>query len=128
MTVDGGRFFTKQQRIYYVAVFLLKHVTSLFISTHSYDPIKNKKNIPNLVLTNQNSCFYVFTTRFQKKKYCRTRNSNNLEIPLFKSKSGQRTFEYRGVKIWNNLNNELKSEISLTTFKHNVKKALIAEK
>ena len=66
--------------------------------------------------------------KFQKKKYCRTRNSNNLEIPLFKSKSGQRTFEYRGVKIWNNLNNELKSEISLTTFKHNVKKALIAEK
>ena len=30
------------------------------------------------------------------------------------------------MKIWNSLNNELKAEISLITFKHNSKKALIA--
>ena len=54
---------------------------------------------------------------FRKPKQGRIRNSNNLEIPLLKSKSEQRTFEYRGVKIWNSQNDELKVQISLTTIK-----------
>lgn len=65
--------------------------------------------------------------KFKKRKYGRTRNSNNLEIPFFKSKSGQRTFEYRGVKIWNSLNEDLKQEMSLSAFKHNLKKIFLAE-
>ena len=59
--------------------------------------------------------------KFQKQKYGRTRNSNNLELPLLKFKSGQ----YRGVKIWNSVNDEVKAKMSLIIFKHNLKKILI---
>jgi hypothetical protein len=37
-----------------------------------------------------------------------TRNNNQLDIPLFRTASGQRTFYYRAVKIWNSLENELR--------------------
>ena len=37
------------------------------------------------------------------------RNSNtDLHIPLFKTSSGQKSFEFRGARIWNNLSNEAK--------------------
>ena len=37
-----------------------------------------------------------------------TRNSNLLQIPLYSTASGQRTFKYRAVKIWNQLSADLK--------------------
>ena len=37
-----------------------------------------------------------------------SRSSQNLNIPLFKSKTGQRSFSYRMVNIWNNLPSEIK--------------------
>ena len=36
------------------------------------------------------------------------RNSQMLNIPLFRSATGQKTFQYRKVNIWNNLNNNIK--------------------
>ena len=37
------------------------------------------------------------------------RNSNtDLHTPLFTTSSGQKSFEFRGARIWNNLNNEAK--------------------
>ena len=44
-----------------------------------------------------------------------TRNSNLLQIPLYSTASGQRTFKYRAVKIWNQLSTDLK-EISFKEF------------
>ena len=35
--------------------------------------------------------------------YRETRNSQMLNIPLFRSATGQKTFHYRTVNIWNNL-------------------------
>ena len=32
-----------------------------------------------------------------------TRNNNKLQIPLYKTFSGQRTFAYRAVSLWNSL-------------------------
>ena len=37
-----------------------------------------------------------------------TRSSQMLNIPLFKSASGQRTFYYRTVSIWNSMDSSLK--------------------
>ena len=54
-----------------------------------------------------------------------TRNSNLLQIPVFKSASGQRTFYYRGVKIWNDLDDVLKNEPSLIGFKTKLKKSIL---
>ena len=47
------------------------------------------------------------------------RNSNtDLRIPLFKTSSGQKSFEFRGARIWNNLSNEAKQASTFLAFKH----------
>ena len=38
-----------------------------------------------------------------------TRNNKALHIPQHKTVSGQRTFYYRAVKLWNNLDEDLKN-------------------
>ena len=46
------------------------------------------------------------------------RNSNtDLRIPLFKASSGQKSFEFRGARIWNNLSNEAKQASTFLAFK-----------
>jgi hypothetical protein len=47
----------------------------------------------------------------------RTRTYDSLQIPLFKTAAGQRSFTYRAVHIWNNLDKNLKDCSSLKTFK-----------
>jgi hypothetical protein len=54
-----------------------------------------------------------------------TRNNNQLDIPLFRTASGQRTFYYRAVKIWNSLENELREIQSLSLFKRKLKICLL---
>ena len=47
-----------------------------------------------------------------------TRQTSHLNIPLLKSASGQRTFYYRAVKLWNNLCPELKASKTIREFKY----------
>ena len=56
-----------------------------------------------------------------------TRSSEMLNIPLFKSASGQRTFYYRIVSIWNSMDSHLKTFESVSAFKFNVKRKLIKD-
>ena len=51
----------------------------------------------------------------------KTRSSQNLNIPIFKTKTGQRSFSYRTVfvNIWNNLPSEIKLSKCLNNFKCN---------
>ena len=53
-----------------------------------------------------------------------TRSSQLLNIPLFKTTAGQRSFYYRIVTLWNNLDASLKLCESVQTFKHNLRKQL----
>ena len=47
------------------------------------------------------------------------RNSDtDLRIPLFKTSSGQKSFEFRGARIWNKLSNEAKQASTFLAFKH----------
>ena len=46
-----------------------------------------------------------------------TRNSQHLNIPLFRTASGQRTFQYRATSLWNELQPALKLSPSVTEFK-----------
>ena len=47
-----------------------------------------------------------------------TRNKDKLDIPLYNSASGQRTFHYRAVSIWNELPNiSIKDIDTLDRFK-----------
>ena len=53
-----------------------------------------------------------------------TRSSSQLNIPLFKTKSGQRSFYYRTVTLWNALKPHFKLSESLTIFKRKMKSFL----
>ena len=46
-----------------------------------------------------------------------TRNFQLLDIPLFRTASGQRTFQYRATFLWNELPSALKLSPSMTSFK-----------
>ena len=46
-----------------------------------------------------------------------TRNSQSLNIPLYKSATGQRTFYYRAVSLWNDLPANIKTSTSLKFLK-----------
>ena len=57
-----------------------------------------------------------FITREQVSKRT-TRSSQKLNIPLFRTASGQRTFYYRTIKLWNNLKPSFKLSHSVQVFK-----------
>ena len=55
-----------------------------------------------------------------------TRNINDLYFPRCRLVTGQRTFSFRGVKLWNSLLPEIKSEQSLKSFKQKLYKYLFS--
>ena len=65
-----------------------------------------------------------FITREQVCKRA-TRSSQKLNIPLFRTASGQRTFYYRTVKLWNNLISSLKLSPSVKIFKRSLRRQLL---
>ena len=56
-----------------------------------------------------------------------TRNFQQRNIPLFKTTTGQRTFYYRSVSIWNKLDSRLKQCEKPASFKRALKKQLLSE-
>ena len=50
-----------------------------------------------------------------------TRRNGDLDIPKYRTSIGQRSFKYRGTKIWNSLDTELKSISDLNNFKTKLK-------
>ena len=56
-----------------------------------------------------------------------TRNSQLLQIPFFRTASGQRTFFYRTVNLWNSLDNSLKLCNSVKVFKKRLRTKLLTE-
>ena len=68
------------------------------------------------------------TSKFKKRSkiYTRnTRNANTIQMPLFRTAEGQRTFAYRGAKIWNNLNADVRENANLRSFKKTLKSQLL---
>ena len=45
------------------------------------------------------------------------KNQNELDIPKYQTVTGRRTFKQRGIKIWNELDEELKLTANLKHFK-----------
>ena len=56
-----------------------------------------------------------------------TRNSQLLQIPFFRTVSGQRTFSYRTVNLWNSLDNSFKLCNSINVFKNRLRTKLLKE-
>ena len=55
-----------------------------------------------------------------------TRQSNDIYVPRFRTLGGQKSLRYVGAKLWNTLNNNIKCETSLSSFKHSLKTMLIS--
>ncbi len=64
-------------------------------------------------------------TRLTQSNSVNTRNKDKLDIPLYNSASGQRTFHYRAVSIWNELPNHIKDIDTLDRFKLEYKRHLL---
>ena len=100
---------------------------------------KRKQNQNTVGLTNFNCCELsqsndlapqYLTSKFTKRSNIHTRNTrtrNSLQIPLYKTAIGQRTFSYRGANTWNNLHNELRQSASLASFKRALKETLLRQ-
>ena len=56
----------------------------------------------------------------------RTRSSRMLNTPRFRTASGQRTFYYRAVTLWNSLSNDLKLCESVKVFKRRLRSHLLS--
>ena len=50
-----------------------------------------------------------------------TRNKDKLHIPSFRSATGQRSFSYRAVQLWNDLPESLANIESFNVFKNAIK-------
>ena len=61
-----------------------------------------------------------FTTRSQVLTR-NTRNNDKLNIPFFRSATGQRSFSYRAVQLWNDLPESLTNMESCNVFKNAIK-------
>ena len=63
-------------------------------------------------------------TKFKKRSSVHnrtTRNNEKFEIPLFRSATGQRTFAYRAVSLWNTLDEDLRNATTVKAFKKALK-------
>ena len=65
-----------------------------------------------------------FITREQVSERT-TRSSQKLDIPLSRTASGQRTFYYRTVKLWNNVESFVKLSPSVKIFKLSLRSQLL---
>jgi hypothetical protein len=55
-----------------------------------------------------------------------TRNMNDLDVPIFKTNSGQRTFKFRATKLRNDLDCQFKDTSSFITFKKQLKQNMLS--
>ena len=53
-----------------------------------------------------------------------TRNEDKLDIPRYKTATGQRSFSYRAVAIWNTLPRDIKLSFSMSILKRKLKNHL----
>ena len=78
-------------------------------------------------------CIYNLVPRYLAEKFIfrsqtnirNTRQSNHLNILRCRLATGQRSFSYRGAKLWNNLSDDLKNVNSVKAFKLKLTKQLL---
>ena len=69
---------------------------------------------------------YRFTSRSQTHNRD-TRYKDELDVPLYRTAVGQRSFSFRATKLWNNLPDSVKDTASTKIFKSTVKNILVEE-
>ena len=95
-------------------------------------PIKDLLLYRDTIMTYK--CIHGMAPYYLTSKFCnrasihgrKTRNCDQLQIPLYTSAAGQRSFKFRGAKIWNSLDTDLKEHKSLKNFKLALKSRLFS--
>ena len=54
-----------------------------------------------------------------------TRQDNNIHVSAFRSRLSQQTIRFTGTKLWNFVYTKLKTNISLSSYKHNLKEYIV---
>ena len=62
----------------------------------------------------------LFTKSSQCSSYSLRNTETDLRLPLMKTANGQKSFSYRGAKLWNSLSAESKQATSLSCFKQTI--------
>ena len=70
-------------------------------------------------------CFNNFFQRNSEVYSRQIRQSNNLNLPLFKKSICKQSIKFVGVKLWNEIPNEIKRSKNLTQFKKKMKQYLL---
>ena len=95
-------------------------------------PIKDLLLYRDTIMTYK--CIHGMALHYLTSKFCnrasihgrKTRNCDQLQIPLYTSAAGQRAFKFRGAKIWNSLDTDLKEHQPLKNFKLALKSRLFS--
>ena len=95
------------------------HIT-LALQELNWLPIKQHLLYRDSIMTFK--CMKGLAPSYLSDQFCKrntthnrnTRNCGSLQMPLCKTKSGQRGFRYRAVSIWNDLHSDLKQPTSLS--------------
>ena len=88
---------------YQVLIFMLKHKKRLLPS------IFNDMFIQNNTIHSDN-----------------TRQANHIHVSAFESRLSQQTIRFTGTKLWNFMYSNLKTNISLSSYEHNLKEYIVA--
>ena len=106
------------------------HVTPLLKSL-SWFPVKDQLYYRQAIMAfkcmTSHAPEYLTSQFFTREQVSErtTRSSQKRNISLFRTASGQRTFYYRTVKLWNNLESFLKLSPSVKFFKRSLRSQLL---
>ena len=81
--------------------------------------IRNKICALEVFKTLNGASPHAFQNYFVRVKHsqCTRANAKNVVLPKVRSKAGKMTFSFQGAKVFNRLNNEIKTETSILQFK-----------
>ena len=97
----------------------------------SWLPVKEQLLLRDSIMTYK--CLNSLVPQYLSEKFSKrssihsrlTRNQDTLQIPLYRTATGQRSFHYRAVNLWNGLDENIKEARSLRHFKKLLKNNLL---
>ena len=96
-----------------------KTIHELILNESQTMVFKSLHGLACVGLAPQSLCSF-FTKSSQCSSYSLRNTETDLRLPLKKSSNGQKSFSYRGAKLWNSLSAESKQASSLSCFKQTI--------
>ena len=119
--IFAARIVTNSRKFDHISP-ILKQLCWMPVKDHLFyrDALLTFKCMNGMAPTNLSSKFIKRGTISSRS----TRNADQLNIPRYKTATGQRSFIYRAVTIWNRLPESIKLSASIDIFKRRLRKYL----